>query len=190
MYKPIETYRGLVNPWSIDHVGHMNVQFYTARFDEASCQFLGKLGLSPSFLKRSRRAAVAADQRTEYKHEVFAGTLLHITSELVVLGTKSLKIIHRMFNSETNMEVAEMEIVGVYFDTERRLPVELPDRVREIAETMRVTGETPIPQVAIATRTTGQFHAIPARQTRASAGYVRVTPRAHSPAEEADTTGE
>jgi acyl-CoA thioester hydrolase len=176
MYKAFETYRGLVNPWSIDHVGHMNVQFYTARFDEASWQFLGRLGLSPTFLKRSGRAAVAADQRTEYKHEVFAGTLLHITSQLVVLGTKSMKIVHRMFNSETNVEVAEMEIVGVYFDTERRLPVDLPDRVREIAETMRVT--------------TGQFHTAPARQARASAGYVRVAPRAHRPAEESDSGGE
>jgi len=144
MYKAFETYRGLVNPWSIDHVGHMNVQFYTARFDEASWQFLGRLGLTPSFLKRSKRAAVAADQRTEYKQEVFAGTLLHIATELVVLGTKSLKIIHRMYDSETNAEVAEMELVGVYFDTERRLPVELPQNVREIAESMRVTRETPI----------------------------------------------
>jgi len=189
MYKAFETYRGLVNPWSIDHVGHMNVQFYTARFDEASWQFLGRLGLSPTFLKRSGRAAVAADQRTEYKHEVFAGTLLHITSQLVVLGTKSMKIVHRMFNSETNVEVAEMEIVGVYFDTERRLPVDLPDRVREIAETMRVTQETPI-AAHVAVRTTGQFHTAPARQARASAGYVRVAPRAHRPAEESDSGGE
>jgi len=41
-------------------------------------------------------------------------------------------------------KVAEMELVGVYFDTERRLPVELPQNVREIAESMRVTRETPI----------------------------------------------
>jgi len=67
-----------------------------------------------------------------------------IATELVVLGTKSLKIIHRMYDSETNAEVAEMELVGVYFDTERRLPVELPQNVREIAESMRVTRETPI----------------------------------------------
>ena len=39
MYTPIETQRGVVYPWVIDHVGHMNVQFYTARFDEASWQF-------------------------------------------------------------------------------------------------------------------------------------------------------
>jgi len=25
-----------VYPWNIDHVGHMNVQFYVGKFDEAS----------------------------------------------------------------------------------------------------------------------------------------------------------
>jgi hypothetical protein len=29
----IETYRDFVYPWSLDHIGHMNVQFYAGRFD-------------------------------------------------------------------------------------------------------------------------------------------------------------
>lgn len=32
----IKSCRGFVYPWQMDHVGHMNVQFYTARFDEAT----------------------------------------------------------------------------------------------------------------------------------------------------------
>ncbi len=31
----IETYRGVVYPWQMDQMDHMNVQFYTARFDQA-----------------------------------------------------------------------------------------------------------------------------------------------------------
>ena len=46
-----------------------------------------------------------------------------------------------MYDSETNVEVAEMEVVGVYFDTDRRSPVEWPETVRERAEALRVTGE-------------------------------------------------
>jgi len=30
------TYRGLVYPWHCDHMGHMNVMWYTGKFDEAS----------------------------------------------------------------------------------------------------------------------------------------------------------
>lgn len=116
----------------------MNVQFYTARFDEASWQFLGRLGLSPAFLNRSGRGAVVADQRTQYKREVLAGSLLHITTELLEIGRKSLRIVHRMYDSETNDEVAVTEFVGVYFDTRRRLSTLLPTSVRQRADELRV----------------------------------------------------
>lgn len=136
MYAPIETYRGFVYPWAIDHVGHMNVQSYTARFDEASWHFLARLGLSPTFLKRHGRAAVAADQRTSYRREVLAGSLLHVTSELLALGRSSIRFVHRMYDSETGELVAVTELVGVYFDAERRTSVALPARVHEAAATL------------------------------------------------------
>jgi hypothetical protein len=44
MSHEFETYRGFIYPWVIDHVGQMNVQSYTARFDEASWHFLAHLG--------------------------------------------------------------------------------------------------------------------------------------------------
>jgi acyl-CoA thioester hydrolase len=139
MYSAIETHRGVVYPWVIDHVGHMNVQFYTARFDEASWQFLAQLGLTPAFLKRNDRAAVAVDQRTQYKREVLAGTLIHITSELVSLGRTSIRFVHRMFDSETREEVAVSELVGVYFDTDCRVATPLPANVHRRAAEMLTT---------------------------------------------------
>jgi acyl-CoA thioester hydrolase len=131
MYRSLETYRGFVYPWSIDHVGHMNVASYTGRFDEATWHFLAQLGLTPSFLKRAGRSAVAADQKTLYKREVLAGTLLHVSTELRELGRRSFRFVHHMYDSETDEEVASTELVGVYFDIERRVSDELPEIVRE-----------------------------------------------------------
>jgi len=137
MYTPFETYRGFVYPWSMDHVGHMNVQFYIARFDEATWHFLARLGLTPRVMKESGRAAVAVDQHIQYKREVLAGSLLHATSELLELGKTSFRFRHRMFDSEVDEEVAVAEYVGVYFDTERREAVDLPEFVRERAAAAR-----------------------------------------------------
>ena len=138
MYTPIETYRGVVYPWTIDHVGHMNVQFYTARFDEASWQFLGQLGLTPAFLKQSRRSAVVAEQRTQYKREVTAGSLVHIATELISLGRTSIRFVHRMYDSETAEEIAVSELVGVYFDTDIRSATLVPSVVHRRASEMRL----------------------------------------------------
>jgi acyl-CoA thioester hydrolase len=148
MYRPIETYRGVVYPWVIDHVGHMNVQFYTARFDEASWQFLGRLGLSPAALRARGHAAVAADQHTKYHREVLAGSLLHVTTELLSIGRTSLRFVHRMFDSDTHEEVATTELVGVYFDTARRAPSELPATVRDRAQTLRLERDPPLAATA------------------------------------------
>ena len=40
------TYRGIVYPWHCDHMGHMNVMWYTSKFDEACWQLLSMLGLN------------------------------------------------------------------------------------------------------------------------------------------------
>jgi len=138
VYRPIETHRGVVYPWMIDHVGHMNVQFYTARFDEATWQFLAQLGLTPSFLKRTNRSAVAVDQRTQYKRELIAGSLIHITTELVSLGRSSIRFLHRMYDSETGDEVATSELVGVYFDVDNRSSAPIPPSVHHRARDFEI----------------------------------------------------
>jgi len=138
VYRAFETYRGVVYPWSMDHVGHMNVASYTARFDEATWQFLSGLGLTPTFLKGQSRSAVAADQKTQYKREVLSGSLLHVTSELLELGRKKIRFAHTMYDSETNEVVAVTELVGVYFDVEHRVSAELPDVVRERASALLI----------------------------------------------------
>ena len=43
----IETYRGVVYPIHLDHMGHMNVQWYTSKFDEATWHLCSALGMSP-----------------------------------------------------------------------------------------------------------------------------------------------
>jgi acyl-CoA thioester hydrolase len=125
-YMEIETYRGFVYPWSIDHMGHMNVQSYTGRFDEASWHFLAHLGLTPGFLKANSRGFAALDQRTQYKIEILTGSLLEIRTELLEIKAKTIRFQHRMINSETAETVATMELLVAYLDTEARKATALP----------------------------------------------------------------
>jgi len=141
MYRPLETYRGFVYPTAIDQLGHMNVASYTARFDEATWQFLAKLGLTPGFLKRAGHSAVAADQKTQYKREVMPGSVIHVATELLDVGRKSIRFVHRMYDSENDEEVAVTELVGVYFDLESRKSIELPEIVRERARALVIDGK-------------------------------------------------
>lgn len=129
----METYRGFVYPWVMDHNGHMNVQSYTARFDEATWHFLGSVGLAPQSLLAGRRAMVALDQHTRYRREVFAASLLHIDTELLEAGTTSLRFVHTLYDSQSGQQLASSEIVGVLLDLDTRKPAPLPPAVRALA---------------------------------------------------------
>lgn len=131
-----ETYRGFVYPWCIDHMGHMNVQSYVSRFDEASWHFLARIGLTPSFLTAQNRGLVALDQRIRYQREVLAGSLLEVDTELQEVGDKKIRYLHRMHNSETAEEVASMDLLVGYLDKSSRrltlLPAEVAERARRL----------------------------------------------------------
>src|SRR5579863_10425821 len=106
MAKALETFRGVVYPWQLDHMGHMNVQFYTARFDEASWHFMASLGITQRYLRETGRGMAAVEQHTHYKRELLAGSLIFIVSELVEMRAKTMRIRHRMFEAESGVEAA------------------------------------------------------------------------------------
>ena len=47
------TYRGTVYPWQCDHMGHMNVMWYTGKFDEASWSLLANIGLTRTIMTQT-----------------------------------------------------------------------------------------------------------------------------------------
>lgn len=132
----IETYRGVVYPWSIDHMGHMNVQFYTGRFDEASWHFLARLGLTPRVLKASSRGFAALEQKTQYKLELLSGALIEIRTKPLEVKPKTIRLIHRMYDSETAGLAATSELVIAYLDIEARKAAPLPEEAVAKARAM------------------------------------------------------
>ena len=124
-----ETYRGIVHSWQCDFLGHMNVQFYVSKFDEASWHLIAKYGLTPEYFKTSQRSVAIVEQRIKYFRELNAGDLLVIRSKIVKAKTKSLHIFQRMINSQTNTIVAEEEIICVQIDTNTRKFRSFPNEI-------------------------------------------------------------
>ncbi len=125
------TYRGTIYPWNCDHMGHMNVQFYVAKFDEASWNLLSMLGLSPAYLKENNRGVVALEQHVNYYKEVFAGDSIYIESEIVEAREKTLLLRHQMFNLESREMISQTEITGLHIDSKLRKGIPLPLFVKE-----------------------------------------------------------
>lgn len=132
------TYRGTVYPWQCDHMGHMNVMWYVAKFDEACWQLLAKLGISASRARQAGTGMAAVEQHIQYKREVYAGGVISIQSSMLAIKEKSVRMHHAMIDDENNELVALMEVVGVYLDLTTRKACPIPAELRDRAAAMVV----------------------------------------------------
>lgn len=130
----LETYRGIVRPHHHDHMDHMNVQWYTGKFDEATWHLLSTVGLTFAYFKAEQRGMVALDQRTQYKEEVMAGNLLVCRSEILDVKEKIVRFKHHMYNAESDALVATTELVGAHLDRQERKTCPLPEAIRRRCE--------------------------------------------------------
>jgi acyl-CoA thioester hydrolase len=118
--RTFETFRGVVYPWECDHMGHMNVRFYQARFDEATWQLFGMLGLTPEYLRREGRGMAAVEQHTRYLKEALPGDLIGMRSRVLEITGKSIRFTHLLLNSVSGEALAETTFTGVHLDTTTR----------------------------------------------------------------------
>lgn len=126
-------YRGIVYPWQCDHVGHMNIMWYVAKFDEANWNFLARLGLTPSYVRDSGYGLAAVQQNIAYKREMLAGDTVEITSRLLDLREKTVRFRHEMRHAETGETAATCEMTAVHLDRTTRKSAPWPPAVRHAA---------------------------------------------------------
>jgi len=128
------TFRGVVYPGQFDAMGHLNVQHYSAVFDQAMWHLVNHLGYRPSWVVE--RCEGWADVRyvIDFRKELRAGELYHADSCVVKTGRSSLVTQHRIFNSELQVLSAEVEMTSVYFDLEKRVSRPIPEEIRLAAE--------------------------------------------------------
>ena len=126
----IDSYRGVVRPHQLDHMGHMNVQWYTEKFDEATWHLFSAVGLTTSYFRDAGRGMAALEQTTKYLAEAMSGDLLACRSEVLEVREKTVRFRHHMRNAETDAPVATSDLVAAHIDLRRRKACPLPDPVR------------------------------------------------------------
>jgi len=126
MSELVSTYRGTVQAWHCDHMGHMNVMWYVGKFDEATWNLLSQMGLTGAYFRERQRGMVAVEQRLQYRRELVAGDTLVIASGVLEMKAKALLFFHEMRNGETGEVAATCRLTGVHIDTLSRKSQALP----------------------------------------------------------------
>jgi acyl-CoA thioester hydrolase len=134
--RALVTYRGSVSQWQCDHMGHMNVMWYVAKFDEATWQLFAALGLTGARLRAERLGMAGVEAHIEYKRELFPGDVVTVTSSMLEVRDKVLRFVHEMKKDDTGELTARTVLVAVHLDAVTRKARALPDDVRAAAQAM------------------------------------------------------
>lgn len=127
----ILTARGVVRPSHCDHMGHMNVMWYTARFDEATWHLFHQIGITPSYMRKNQRGMAGVQQDTTYKQELFPGDLITVWSGILEMRDKVIRFYHEMRNEETQAVAATTTLTAVHLNRETRKSCPFPAEIRE-----------------------------------------------------------
>ena len=99
----------------------MNVQFYVAKYDDATWQFLSAQGYHNQELKSRKVSIVAVEQNIKYYKEAFSGDCIYVKTSIVEdVSDKVLKFRHQMFNVLNNDLISETILTTMMIDNKTR----------------------------------------------------------------------
>ena len=139
MSQLIECNRVAVLPWNCDQFGHMNVRYYAHHFDDASFTIWSIMGVRMNEYLDKGVHTVVAKTETNFIKETKAGETLLLKGGFTRVGTKSVTMHFRMFDSDTLELCATYESIEVFFDAQTRKAREIPAEIKTALEKNIVT---------------------------------------------------
>ena len=133
----VEIWRGGVNTWECDEMGHMNVRFYVARAMEGLAGLALRLGLPEAFSTAATATVMVREHHIRFLKEAHAGAPLHMTGGLVSLGEDTALILQVLIHTRTGEPCATFLTHIAHVSREGRA-FAWPARTRAAAETLKV----------------------------------------------------
>ncbi|HEV2334041.1 MAG TPA: thioesterase family protein [Stellaceae bacterium] len=134
----IPTARGRVKPTDLDAEGRFALAAIVHRLTDACLQAAAAVGMDAAFLENNRRGFSTFELALRISGALALGEPYLVQSGIAHLGNSSLRMIHRMEDPRSGVEVAHLGQYGVNLDLEARRPARWPDDIRARAETLVV----------------------------------------------------
>ena len=147
MTKPwIDSCRGSVPAWEVDHVGHFTVAYYHQRIEDAGLIVLETLGLGPRYALSEGRGCATTDCHVRYLHELRGGDIYHVQSGVLAVEDDALVLAHRLLDSAsgTLCTTVRQRVAHLELATDKAIP--LGAAARSVALAHQVQWEEPAPE--------------------------------------------
>lgn len=134
----VEIWRGGVNTWECDEMGHMNVRFYVTRAMEGLAGLAALLGLPHAFAPGAGATLLVRDQHIRFLREAHAGAPLHMVGGVIEIGEDEARLLQLLIHSRTGEIAATFQTTVAHVTADEARPFGWSRATRERAAAMMV----------------------------------------------------
>jgi acyl-CoA thioester hydrolase len=134
----VEIWRGGVNTWDCDEMGHMNVRFYVVRAMEGLVGLAAEMGLPHAFAPHANATLVVREHHIRFLKEAHAGAPLHMLGGVVEIGETEAKLLQLLVHSATGELAATFQTTVAHVTPRDGEPFPWPTIVRERSKALKV----------------------------------------------------
>lgn len=104
-----EIWRGGVNTWDCDEMGHMNVRFYVSRAIEGLAGLAAELGMPFAFAPHANATLLIREQHIRFLREAHAGAALHMTGGVVSISETEAWLLQIIYHTDSGEPAATFQ---------------------------------------------------------------------------------
>ncbi|HWA60769.1 MAG TPA: thioesterase family protein [Caulobacteraceae bacterium] len=119
----IEVWRGAVNTWELDDMGHMNVRFYVARAVEGLVGVAAALGLPDAFRPDAATTLVIREQHIRFMREARSRAPLHLMAGVLAIDETEARLLLTLVHSGGGEIAAVFQTVVAHVDARSETPL-------------------------------------------------------------------
>jgi len=129
-------YRATITPDHLDEMGHLNVRWYVAFYDEAAWRLFEAIGFTQDYFKREQGGLFALQQFIRYLAEVRLGEMITVRSRILGRSAKRIHFMHFMVNETRPGLASTMEMLTSHADLTIRRTSPFPPHIETAIEAL------------------------------------------------------
>lgn len=134
----VEIWRGGVNTWDCDEMGHMNVRFYVTRAMEGLAGLAAELGLPHAFTPYANATLLVKDHHIRFLREAHAGAALHMLGGVIEISDTEAKVLQLLVHTASGELAATFQTTVAHATPREGEVFPWPRITRERAEALKV----------------------------------------------------
>jgi acyl-CoA thioester hydrolase len=107
----VEVWRGGVNTWECDEMGHMNVRYYVTRAAEGLIGLAAEMGLTDAFSASAVSTLLVREQHIRFLREARPPAALHMRAGVVEMGETEARLLLVLYHSVSGEPAASFQTV-------------------------------------------------------------------------------